>query len=640
MPMSTSSAHASTHGYSVPGDAETARRKPHAPRTEAPRDRSSVGAGAPTTLGGDLARTWLGWQCGMIAGVIRATLSPASIGGPDSTPLSVWPGPGDGMPLLESAAREALEKHAAITLGQQTYGPAGGRRCDLIAIPVLSDGTTVAVVSVMISPRSEPQQHAVAQLVQWGSLWLEQLLGGQADARREANAFALRLFGAVLEHRGAHVAALEIANRLAEYFGCARVGVGIRRGSRCRLLALSHQARFDPRTRLVRLIEAAMDEVLDQDILLTIPVPSSHAALPIHRAQRELAALQGEDAAVCGLPLHGESGGIGAITLERQAGRPFDDGELEKLRQIVALLGPLLALKLDEERPLRGRLARAAGGLLGSLVGPARLRLKLALLAAATGIGASALIDAEYHVSAPARIEGAVRQLLVAPADGYIHSASARAGDTVRKGQLIATLDDREPRLELEKWRGRRNQIDKEYQQALASRELGKLSVLRARMKQVDAEIHLVEDRLARTRLTAPLDGIVVQGDLSQSLGSPVEIGQKLFEIAPLDDYRVIVNIDERDIAALRAGDGGRLVFAAEPGREHAIRIDTIVPVAFTEDGQNRFRAEATLEDGDDSLRPGMRGVARIAAGERSLLWIWTHKLVDRLRLWTWSAGW
>ncbi len=646
MPMPTSSAHARSHEYNAPGDNGTARREPHASRPDAPRDRPSAGAGASAMPGGDLARTWLGWQCGMIAGVIRAALYPATSDNPDSAPLSVWPGPGEGMPLLESAAREALAKRATITLGQQTYGPVGGRSCDLIAIPVFSDGLAVAVVGVMISPRSEPQQHAVAQLVQWGGLWLEQLLGGQADARREADTFALGLIGAVLEHRGAHVAALEIANRLSDYLDCARVGVGVRHGSRCRLLALSHQARFDPRTRLARLIEAAMDEALDQDTLLAVPVPDSHAALPLHRAQRELAALQGEDAAVCGLPLHGESGnagsieGIGAITLERPAGRPFDNDELENLRRIAGLLGPLLALKLAEERPLRSRLARAAKGLLGSLIGPARPRLKLTLLAAAMGIGASALIDAEYHVSAPASIEGAVRQLLVAPADGYIQSASARAGDRVHAGQVIATLDDREPRLELDKWRGRRNQIDKEYQQALAGRKLEKLSVLRARMKQVDAEIHLVEDRLARTRLRAPLDGIVVQGDLSQSLGSPVKIGQKLFEIAPLDDYRVIVNVDERDIAALRAGDSGRLVFAADPGREHAIRIDTIVPVAFTEDGENRFRAEATLETRDAGLRPGMRGIARIAAGERGLLWIWTHKLVDRLRLWAWSAGW
>ncbi len=634
----STAAHAQTPEHDAPGDDKTARRRPGTSRPDGPRNQAPDSSQPATALDLDLARAWLGWQCGMIAGVIRATLYPAQ----DTAPLSIWPGSGEGMPLLESASREALEKRIAVTLAQRPYGPAGGRRCDLIAIPVLSDGTTIAAVSVMISPRSEPQQHAVAQLVQWGSLWLEQLLSRQADARREANTFALHLFNAVLEHHCAHVAALEIANRLAEYFDCARVGVGIRHGRRCRLLALSHQARFDPRTALTRRIETAMDEVSDQDTqVATPPSPTTRDTSPLHRAHDSLAALHGEAAAVCGLPLHGDSGhGIGAITLERPTGPPFNDDERETLHRISASLGPLLALKLAEERPLPVRLARATGALLVGLFGPTHPRAKLFLLTAATAIGASALIDGEHRISAPARIEGAVSQLLIAPADGYIHSASARAGDSVHKGQIIATLDDRELRLELDKWHGRRNQIDKEYQQALASRKLEKLSILRARMEQVDAEIHLVEDQLARTRLKAPLDGIIVQGDLSQSLGSPVKIGQKLFEIAPLDDYRVVVNVDERDIAALHAGSQGQLVFAAEPGREHAIRVDTIVPIAFTEDGHNRFRAEATLASKDDSLRPGMRGVARIAAGQHSLLWIWTHELVDQLRLWAWSAGW
>ena len=50
------------------------------------------------------------------------------------------------------------------------------------------------------------------------------------------------------------------------------------------------------------------------------------------------------------------------------------------------------------------------------------------------------------------------------------------------------------------------------------------------------------------------------------------------------------------------------------------------------------FRVEARLSGDVDSLRPGMRGVAKIAAGERSRFWIWTHEISDWLgyRLWAW----
>ena len=49
------------------------------------------------------------------------------------------------------------------------------------------------------------------------------------------------------------------------------------------------------------------------------------------------------------------------------------------------------------------------------------------------------------------------------------------------------------------------------------------------------------------------------------------------------------------------------------------------------------FRVEAKLQQGAERLRPGMEGVAKITAGNRKLIWIWTRYLVDwvRLELWT-----
>jgi len=38
-----------------------------------------------------------------------------------------------------------------------------------------------------------------------------------------------------------------------------------------------------------------------------------------------------------------------------------------------------------------------------------------------------------------------------------------------------------------------------------------------------------------------------------------------------------------------------------------------------------------------DRLRPGMEGVAKVEAGNRKLIWIATHKLMDWLKLTLWS---
>ncbi len=204
---------------------------------------------------------------------------------------------------------------------------------------------------------------------------------------------------------------------------------------------------------------------------------------------------------------------------------------------------------------------------------------------------------------------------------------------------MIAALDDRNLQLERSKWLSERNKIDKEYQEALAKRERTELSVSRAQLEQVDAELRLIEEKIARTELRAPFDGIVLNGDLSQSLGSPVETGQVLFEVAPRDRYRVVLEVDEHDVAELNETRSGQLIIAALPQTSFAISLEQVKPVAVSTDGRNFFRVEANLIEPSKLLRPGMRGVAKVEIAQRKLLWIWTHTVIDRLRLWAWSVG-
>ena len=48
--------------------------------------------------------------------------------------------------------------------------------------------------------------------------------------------------------------------------------------------------------------------------------------------------------------------------------------------------------------------------------------------------------------------------------------------------------------------------------------------------------------------MRAPFDGVLVSGDLSHSVGAPVERGEVLFELAPLDDYLVVLEVPEAEV--------------------------------------------------------------------------------------------
>jgi len=139
-------------------------------------------------------------------------------------------------------------------------------------------------------------------------------------------------------------------------------------------------------------------------------------------------------------------------------------------------------------------------------------------------------------------------------------------------------------------------------------------------------------------RVVAGFDGVVVTGDLSQAIGSPVERGQVLFEIAPLAAYRVVLQVDERDVSDVKVGQAGQLLLAAAPSEPLVFSVEKITPVSTAREGRNYFRVEAKLQGGAERLRPGMEGVAKVEIGRRHLVAIWLRPVIDwaRLAAWTW----
>ena len=73
---------------------------------------------------------------------------------------------------------------------------------------------------------------------------------------------------------------------------------------------------------------------------------------------------------------------------------------------------------------------------------------------------------------------------------------------------------------------------------------------------------------------------MITNGDLSQSVGMPVQRAQVLFEIAPLDSYRVIVRVPDSEIARVAPGEAGTLVLSALPDRHFGLHVVRVTPIA------------------------------------------------------------
>ncbi len=478
-------------------------------------------------------------------------------------------------------------------------------------------------------------RRAVAPQVEAGAGMLG-LLMIQDVGQQRAAVSATVLLARAFSHERLRSVALSAATDLASHLGCDRVSLGLRQGEGVRLEAISGAAELRQRSDLAQRIEAAMHEALEAKGLVLYSPEGEDPATEV-RAHACLASESGA-ARVLSVPLVHQGRAVGVLTFEWSSQPSFDPKVVAFAEGVAAVLAPFLELRRRGEAPLRSRCREALARGVSRLRDPSGRRARMAL---ACGLGLFALLlfaRGEYRVRASATLEGEVHRAVVAPFDGYVESALASAGDLVQAGELLATLQQHDLGLEHEKRSRERDELGRLYDRALAQLDHSELRVLTARKAQADLELQLLDERRARTQLTAPFDGMVVAGDLSRSLGAPVERGQVLFEVAPLEGYRVILQVDERDVAAVASEQSGRLVLAALPGERFDLTVEKVTPVAQILDGRNVFRVEARLDGNESALRPGMEGVGKIGVGRRRFLWIWTHGLVDwlRLQLWSW----
>jgi multidrug resistance efflux pump len=336
------------------------------------------------------------------------------------------------------------------------------------------------------------------------------------------------------------------------------------------------------------------------------------------------------------VPLVGVDAVAGVLMLERD--RPLDAAEHELLETLALALAPLLELQREAGQGATRRVLRTARRWLGVATDSSHPALKLGLALVVAVLVVLAAVPVPFRISAQAVVEGAVQRSVVAPFEGFLREAPARAGDTVKAGQVLALLDDKDLKLEKVRWESELELALRKEREAMARDNRVDQRLAAAQANQARAQLDLVLGKLERVAVTAPFDGIVVKGDLSQQLGSPLEQGKVLYELAPLDAWRVILKVDERDIAHVQVGARGELVLASLPGQSWPFTVRQLTPVSVAEEGRNTFRVEAELGDQVPKLSPNMEGVGKVESGRASLLWTWTRPLVDWLRLAWWKA--
>ena len=558
-------------------------------------------------------------------------------------PVAAWPETAPDMARLGTVVERALSERRSIVLPDETENV----KFTHIAYPIMVGERVGGVVTLDVGG-ADAEVQAALRLIHWGSAWLTNMFAQRelerANLGRERVSSVMEVTAVALRHGKFQQALFEVANELRQKFACSRVAIGRVENSVVKVVALSEAATFEKNTPIVKAYTKAMEEAYDHGkpvivstvVRATVPEEVPVAA-PSHPQNLALLACSG-DTDVLSYPLVQGTRCVGVLVLEKSAEQGFDAADLAWLDAFGALVTPVMAQRRAAERSALSRVVSEIKNVLEKLFGPRHLVWKAAASLALLVMVVLVLVHVDYRVTAKTVIEGEVQRVIAAPFEGFIATSWVRAGDTVSKDQALAQLDDRDLKIEQVRWASERDQFDNRLREAVATHDATAVQVIGAQLRQAQAQLDLVSEKIERAHLKAPFDGVVVSGDLSQQIGSPVEAGKKLFEVAPLQSYRVILQVDEREIRHVAVGQTGRIVITGISEESMPLTIVKITPVAMAQDGKNFFRVEARLDRQIQRLRPGMEGVGKVTVGTRRLWWILTHTFTDwlTLSLWTW----
>lgn len=500
------------------------------------------------------------------------------------------------------------------------------------------------------------QQALILQMIEWGQQWL--LLLEKASAAAQPTLMSMQaensslnpivstsddalkrlsLIQHLLTANTPQELAMTLVTEIARLWSFKRVWIGRKTGKRYELLALSNTAQLDRRTNLAMLIEGAMAEAgengLDGQVYPADSRSSGESAFSAHQAVLQVAG--SEDGELVCLPLSASCSDASMLLCESDHKR--DARNYKDLQELMMTVSPLIEWQAAANQSVLQASISRIKKWSQWFRHDKPFALPILLCGLLVTVGFLSWVPGDYRVSAKAQLEGRIQRAVVAPFDGYIADAFGRAGDEVQEGQVLVRLDDEALKLEQSRWLNQREEYKKQYRKELAGLNHSQARIFKAQILQAEAQLNLVENKLAKAVLGAPISGIVVEGDLSRALGAPVKQGQVLFELAPLNEYRIVLKVAERDVSEIAVGQTGTLLLGAFAGQEVNFKVQHIGAIHQEDGAEAWYRTEASIQSSELGLRPGMEGVGKVDVGERSWAWIALHRSADWLRLWFWS---
>jgi multidrug resistance efflux pump len=322
-------------------------------------------------------------------------------------------------------------------------------------------------------------------------------------------------------------------------------------------------------------------------------------------------------------PLRGPTGApLGGILFLRNTG--FNEAERARADWLARSAGyGLWAWRSDRHGFKRFLKARATWRTLG-IVGV------LAALAALIPVRLSALAPAEITPLSPIPI--------TSPLDGVVKEIVVKPNQIVKADEVLVVLDDTSLRSRLELASRALDIVRADLQRATfksfsdeASRF--ELQVLAARVQEKQAEAAFLTELLAKSKLQAPQGGVAIFSSPEDWRGRPVQVGERVMVIADPSLIDVTIYLPPDDAVELEAGAPVNLLLHVDPlSPLEASIVRSSYEATLAPDGTLAYVIRAQLKQGQGLPRIGLRGTAKIYAGQVTLGYYLLRKPLAFLR--------
>ena len=540
-------------------------------------------------------------------------------------------------PSLQLFLTESLSiGHARIRL---LNAKRGDRIIAFVSSPLHDANGNVIGAMAMVIPQlkdlSGSQDLSVVEsLARFTSFTADQVEGNQKTQTSDLNSAMGRL-GA---HPTPESLAFALTNSLRNKLGCEQVSLGLIESRKARILSISGLDHVSERSSGVRCLKAAMEECYDADKPVTCQQSkkwsNAEAESNYYLHAQWRAATHGDN--VASIPLRNDGIPAAVLSIRMRGEQAISPEQLEEIHAKIEPFVPALLMARKASRSVIGHALDSTRGVAKTLTHPGHVATKV--LAAVVTVSALWFVfgTMNYALTVPCTVmPGSVRHVS-SPIDGILLETHVSDGDIVRAGDVLCRIDASELEQQRAELLAQITVHEREQDRAMAGNEPAAAQLALASRNLTRTQLDIVQHRIDQTFVRAPIDGIVVAGDLEKWVGGVLERGRPLFQVAPVGEWVLELTLPEADIEEVEAGLSGEFCSQARPDESQAFCIDRVRLTAESRDMENVFVAEADTQLSYDWMKPGMEGTARIEVGRRPVWWVVLHRAIDHVRMAFW----